>query len=245
MKEVIYNITNSIGEQKVRLTSKSEKLFSQLILLVVEAKSPENITRFPERNSDATRLSSLLYTGATVCAGSAAVSKLIGSLSDNNSDSRRTIENGLIFTAFAASIGGYFISRRAKKTTFSQEMSFDNEQLDIKSIKKDVITKGIEIVKEITSEWNQFMELNQKVIYETIDKSSLDESQKDELSSKIYTYEVIDINLSDLMTKVNSASTPSEVEQRVKDFSVALSSAIETACNNQILKYNSLFKFNL
>ena len=111
---------------------------------------------------------------------------------------------------------------------------------DLNSIKSSVISQGIDSVKGITQDWDEFMEKTQKEMYDAIDSSNLSESQKDGLSSRIFSYEVIDINLSDLMTMINSATSVLEIKQRLGSFKIQLMNAINMAADKQMNKYNSL-----
>lgn len=144
--------------------------------------------------------------------------------------------------AFGCAYGGYMFAKNNRQSTKGTTSPIYE---DLSSIKNKIISKGINAVKKITNEWDVFMEAKQKEVHAFIDASPLNEGQKYDLSSKIFSYEVIDINLSDLMSMINSATSIPEARQKVESFKSKFLLAIDEVANNQELKYDSLLDSRL
>ncbi len=143
-------------------------------------------------------------------------------------------------STFLSKIKDFVRSMHSKFGSSKSSVSTTNSDLNISSIKNEIISKIIDSVKKTSNEWESFMELKQKEVQSVIASSSLSESQKDELISKICLYEVIDINIFEFSSMVGSANTSSDVEQCIGSYKSRLFAAIDTASGKQIVKYNSL-----
>lgn len=224
MKEKLEQINQSINTEKNRLMAKTSEYFDA-ITLPTEMVQSRNMGKSMGKKTPG--LTYILYVIALVFL-------FLALFSDGST---------FVFILLAAicAIGGYMFS---KKNTSSPVASGYTVTQDINSIKAGTISKGIDYVKKITHEWEEFMEKNQKEVYAAIDSSPFSMRQKDELSSMIFTYEVIDINLSDLMSLINSASSIADIQHKLNIFKSRFLKAIDTAANNQEKKYRSLIGLN-
>lgn len=224
MKEKLEQINQSIDVKKNRLMAKASEYFDAINLPTITIQN-QNIVR--TAGSKTPGLTYILYFIAVVFL-------FLAIFSDGST---------FVFILLAAicAIGGYMFS---KKNSSSPVASGHTVTQDINSIKASTISKGIDSVKKITHEWEEFMEKNQKEVYAAIDSSPFSMRQKDELSSRIFTYEVIDINLSDLMSLINSASSIADIQHKLNIFKSRFLKAIDTAANNQEKKYRSLIGLN-
>lgn len=147
------------------------------------------------------------------------------------------VSGGMFLASLCSAAVGYILS---KVISHDSSKTPSHESLNIENIKNEVISKGIASVKYITNDWDDFMEKNQKELFKDIDSSSLSENEKDNLTSKIFSFEVVDINLSDLMSLINSAATLTDIVKGINDFKSMFIASIENTVNKQIAKYNSL-----
>ena len=220
MKEKIKQINQSIAIKRDRLKDQATRSFESITLptapAVSHGTSVSSVTKTPG-------LTYVLYAITVALV-------IIGICSEGSTLLM------FILAVFSA-IGGFLFAKRQTTTSVAVPSTLS---ADLNSIKSNVISQGIDSVKGITQDWDEFMEKKQKEMYDAIDSSNLSESQKDGLSSRIFSYEVIDINLSDLMTKINSATSVSEIQQRLDSYKTQLMNAIDIAAEKQMNKYNSL-----
>ena len=226
MKEKINQINRSIEETRDRLKEKVERYF--LAITVPNGQLPQQSV---QGNKDAKTppISYMLY-------GVAGLSfiLMIASESSESSESSKLL---YLAAAAACAYGGYKLSHKNKSNTSASSSS---QVLDIDSLKNDVRTNVRESVTKTTKEWEQFMEMNQKVVQSAISSSSLNEAEKDSLLSKVYVYEVIGISLSDFLFMLNAAKDLSAIKQSIASYKAMLLDAIDKAAERQIGKYNSL-----
>lgn len=228
MKEKINQINRSIEETRDRLKEKVERYF--LAITVPNGQLPQQSVQ-GSKDAKTPPISYMLY-------GVAGLSfiLMIASESSESSESSKLLYLYLAAAA-ACAYGGYKLSRKNKSNTSASSSS---QVLDIDSLKNDVRTKVRESVTKTTKEWEQFMEMNQKEVQSAISSSSLNETEKDSLLSKVYVYEVIGISLSDFLFMLNAAKDLSAIKQSIASYKAMLLDAIDKAAEKQIGKYNSL-----
>lgn len=229
MNEVIVRTNQSIDEKRNQLKKMVDESSSWTVNLRVDSESHMAIMK-KDNKSDA---SEILSAGLGAFVGSAMTSKII---KKSRSISKVAKLTSALFLALATAIS--CVLSKDKKSKPTTDSLLDTP--DITTLRNDVISKGIASVKIITGEWDTFMEDKQKEMYAVIDSSPLTENQKYELNSKIFTYEVIDINLSELMNMINSANSIEEISHQLEAFKKKLISSIEDAANSQKAKYDSL-----
>lgn len=222
MKEKVYQISQSIDEKRNRLKEKTERSF---VIAIASLGNEQKQYQYDKNSGNVHPISYILYGVAGVSAIGAIFTGFTGI---------RIISLGL---AVACAYGGYKISEgRNRKTPRPNHAS----SVNIGSLKNETMSKVLDIVKKTTNEWDEFMELKQKEIQSAIASSSLNEDKKNELSSKIFLHEVIDISISDFSSMINSATSISDVKQKLDVYKSQLLVSIDNAAQKQIAKYNSL-----
>ena len=223
MKEKIEQVNLSIDEKRMRLKEKAERYFA-VITIPSNAAPKQNQPHSSKKGTPP--ISYLLYgiAGASAICAVTTGAKLL-----------------CLGLAAVSAFGGYRLSTPPKK---SGNASASNcEHVNINAIKNEVTAKVLEAVKKVTNEWEGFMELKQKEVQAAIRSSSMDDSQKDAMLSKTFLYEVIDINISDFNSALNSASDAVAIKQHLNAYQTKLLAAIDAAANKQINNYNSLRPF--
>lgn len=137
--------------------------------------------------------------------------------------------------AATSAIGGF---RLSVPTANGAKNNRGTTTIELNSLKSDVTSQIITIVKNIKNEWEQFMEEKQQVIRSIIQSASIDDSIKDSLLSKIFIYEVVDIKISTLSSLVNEANDLSTIQHNLDFCKNELINSIELACKRQSEKYN-------
>lgn len=221
MKEKINQLNQSIAEKRDRLKEKAGRYFDAIIIPSGTSSSQTRQDR-DSKNESTPPISYILYGVAGLSA--------IGAMA---SDSKILC----LGVAAASAFGGYKLSKSGSKITSTHTTK---TTLNISSFKNDITSKVLDSVKKITNEWESFMELKQKEIQSAIASSSLSDSQKDELTSKTYLYEVIDISISDFSTLMNSSVSALDVKQSLDSYKLKLLTAIDDAANKQMNKYKSI-----
>lgn len=220
MKERINQINQSIDEKRNRLMEKAERYFASIIIPSNSAIQQRDVTA---NSGNVPPIAYILYGIAGLSA--------VGALA---SDSRV-----LWFCVAAASaFVGYKLSKRAYSS--ENNVSINLMTVNIGSVKNDVTSKVLESIKKITQEWDDFMVLKQREIQGIITNSSLNNDEKDSLSSKVFIYEVIDISVSEMTSMINKCADVAEIKQALSIYKEKVKSAIDAAANKQISKYNSL-----
>lgn len=240
MQNKINQIIKSIETEASQLKRKIETDFSAISNF---SSIKSNTTQVGEEEG-LLRLPKILYTASALLGGGALLSKFVSLQKQKEQDydfgkDSRFLPIGLTIASLSSAVGGFLTSRhiQAKRSSSS---SFAN--IDFTALKNDITSESIAAVKSITNEWEEFMETNQQKMLSSINSSTLSQNQKDELSSKIFTYEVIDVNLSELMTLINTASSISEIVKNLDLFRSKLISATKNAAEKQIEKYKSLLQ---
>lgn len=221
MKEIIDQVNQSIAEKRDRLKEKAERYFDSIII-PSETSSFQTWQDRYSKNGTTPPISYILYGVSGLSA--------IGALA---SDSKILC----LALAIASAFGGYKLSKSGSKKTSTQPTK---STLNISSLKNDITSKVLDAVKKITNEWENFMELRQKEVQSAIASSFLSDSQKDELTSKTYVYEVIDISISEFSTLMNSAVSAEDVKQCFDSYKSKFFTAIDEAANKQMNKYKSI-----
>lgn len=218
MKDFIELINQSIEEKRNRLKEKAEKLISAI---TVESVSPASNSVQVKKGGNIPPISYVLY-------GAAGLSTIGAFVSDS-----KMLCLGI---AALSAWGGYKLSQ----TGSVGNSITPSHNANIGKIKNEIISKMNNSVRAITTEWENFMDLKQKEIQSAISKSSFSEIKKDEMMSKTYVFEVIDISLSDFSSMLNSAVSVSDIRQKLADYKSTLLSSIDAAATRQIIKYRSL-----
>lgn len=219
MKEKIIQINQSIEEKCDRLKEKSERYFASITIPSDTVSSQDHSAN---RSQSKPPISYILY-------GVAGLSAITAMVSD--------FKIPLLGIAAVSAIGGYKLS---KLGCSDSTKSSSSSNFNINSLKNEITSKVLNSVKNITEEWENFMELKQKEIQNVIASSALDDNQKDLLLSKIYLYEVIDISIADFTLKANSTVNISELKTLIDSYKFKLISAIDSVVIKQTSKYNAL-----
>lgn len=231
MKETINKINLQISEKRDRLKEKAERYFD-CIVVPMSATTP---THSLSKKGSVPPVSYILYgiAGVSAICTFATDSKILFA-------SIAAINSKILFAGIAAisAFGGYIFSQNNHNDK-NTAISYNTDSLS--SVKTDMISKVLESVKKTTKEWEDFMELKQKEIQTLIDTAPLEANKKDELLSKIFVFDVIDISISEFSGMINTASSLLEIQQRIKEYKIKLLNAIDDAANKQIKKYKSLY----
>lgn len=218
MKEKIEQVNHLIEDKKERIKEKAGRAFDAIDAAPSEAMP----TSAQPTTGKIPPISYILY-------GIAGVSAICSATTDS-----KLLCAGV---AAASAWGGYKFSKNGqsvdKKTTEHSPASFS-------SLKTEVTSKVLEIVKKATQEWEEFMEQKQKEIQQLIETSSIEESEKGTLRSKVFVFEVINIRLYDFLEMMSPATNAMEVKQIVNTYKDKLLKAIDQAASKQKDKYSSL-----
>lgn len=217
MKGKINQINLSIEEKRDGLKEKVERYFTEI---TVPFSNERHLQR--TRTKSVPPISYILYGVAGVSA--------IGALCTGS----KVLCLGL---AAASAFGGFKLSKSSADITSAVS---HKSNLSMGTLKNDIISKVLDAVRKTTNEWECFMELKQKEMQNVISLSSLTDNQKDEMLSKIFIYEVIDINVSDFSAMINSSVSTFEIKTQLDLYKTKLLSAINDVASKQISKYNSL-----
>jgi hypothetical protein len=220
MKEIINQINQSIEEKSNRLKEKTERYFAAIN---IPSSSNTQQSRNIKTNGSVPPISYVLYgiAGLSTVGALASESKIM-----------------CLGVAVASAFGGYSISKKMGIKTTPVSRSSPNENIGF--VKNEVISKVLDAVKKITEEWEEFMELKQREIQSVISTSSLNENEKDLLSSKVFIFEIIDISISEFSSMVNTSVSAIDIKQKLEVYKDKVVSAIDEAAAKQKDKYNSL-----
>lgn len=217
MKDKIREITDVINNKSHDLANKVERFFSG-IDIPSDSSAP-----VPVRKKSTPPIAYLLY-------GVAGLSAIGGFCSDETS------ARVMCFGAAAASAyGGWRFGQKASCPTTS-----NNERVNINSLKNDITAKVLDSVKRTKSEWETFMETQQNDLQSFIQNSDLNAEKKDSMMSKIFVYEVLDINMSDFNNRMRDVSDIAMLRSVINTFKLKMKQAIDSATQKQIEKYKSL-----
>ena len=214
MKERIEKVNQAIEEKRERLKEKAKRHFSAIVLpsyLPVGHEVPSTSQSLPP-------ISYILYG----IAGLAALGVFL-------SDSKILCASLTAISAY----GGYRFSNPNKAASVSLSSS-----ANLNSLKNEVESKVLGIIKNTTHEWEEFMERKQQEVQQII--STVSSSQKDAMMSKVVLYEVIDIRVSEFSSMIMGVSSISELKNKIEAYKLKLLKAIDEASAKQIEKYNSI-----
>lgn len=219
MKERINKVNQLIEEMRKQLRSKTERSFGSITTLLNNTTNNREIVN---KEKNIPPISYILYG----IAGLSSVATLI-----SNS---KLLSLGVAATC---AFGGYKLSKPKGTATSSATHSQNNNFI---SSKNEVTSKVLDTVKKITSEWEDFMEQQQQIVQNAIATSSMNDSEKDSLQSKVFIYEIIDISISDFSSMINAVSKQSDIKTQIDLYKSKVLSAIDLAATKQINKYNSI-----
>lgn len=221
MKEKLNQVNQTIEEKRNRLKEKAERYFAAIQL-------PSNAMPKECDGGNKTRsvppISYILYGIAGLSAW--------GMICSHS----KFLCLGL---TVASAFGGYKLSKRTDSEVTSIPVQSSSD-INVESLKSEVVSKVLDSVKKITQEWEEFMELKQREVQSAISSSSLGDGEKDSMSSKIFIYEVVDISISEFSSMINSVSNQSDIKIQLDLYRSKFLSAIDAAAMRQMSIYNSL-----
>lgn len=218
MNNLINNINQTIADKCNQLKDEVNMGLSSITL----PNSLPSVSQNDTRQTATPPISYILYGLAGLSA--------IGALSITGF---RIIGLGI---AAVSAYGGY----RLASSNGKPDIAAGNPMINIESLKNDVSSKVISLLRKVSGEWDDFMQRTKNNIQDVINQSSLDSNQKDEMMNKIFIHEVFDISMADFNSRMNVVSTVTELKLVIDEFRSKLVSAIETTGRKQIEKYNSL-----
>lgn len=219
MQNKVNSIIQAIETKRLKLRQDAERDFSSISISV--PSNSFNTQSVPK--STTPPISYILYGLAGVSA--------VGVLGSDSGFSK------LLCCGIAAACvyGGYKFTN-----TKSTNQTVPNTSVSIDTQKNEVKSKIVESVKRITSEWESFMEIQQKDLQNAILSSGHSEQEKDNMQSKVFVYEIIDFSLSDVNRAISSVTDSTGLKQQVLSIKNKMLSAIDNAVNKQMEKYRSV-----
>lgn len=215
MKEFIDQMNLAISNKRDRLKERADRLLSTIeIPTVIVSNSVQQTPKTPP-------ISYILYGVAGLSA--------IGALA---SDSK------ILFVGLAAAsaYGGYKLSQNISSQASSNQTSMPN----INDIKNTVSAKVVDVVKSTTQEWESFMSAKQKELQNAIFNSPFSEAEKNNMTSKTFVYEVINISLLDFSNSISAVLDAFALKSALYAYKDKLLNAIDVAANRQMTKYSSI-----
>lgn len=216
MKEKIEKVNQAIEEKRERLKEKVERGFATIVI-------PSHIPTSDNTSSQTQSVPPISYILYGI-AGLAAVGAFL-------SDSKILCAGMAAISAY----GGYRLSNSNKSASVSQSPS-----TNINTIKNEIASKVLEILKNTIREWEEFMENKQKEVQQIISLSTNSSVQKDAMMSKVVLYEVIDISMSEFSNMIIGISSINELKSETEAYKLKLLKAVDEASTKQIEKYNSI-----
>lgn len=118
----------------------------------------------------------------------------------------------------------------------------DNETSsnNIQITKNEITENIISLINGINNDWEDFMTEKQKEVRELIQNSDRQPEEKDNLRSQIYTYEIIDIKISEIFDMINNCSDQYTLKKHLYEIKKKIIKAIQNAAEQQIKKYNTI-----
>lgn len=219
MQQTILKISQEIDQQKQALTQQVEGAFAQYL----QPSAPQ-LTVAPKRSIPP--ISYILGGIAVVCCASSLISM---------TGEKASITKGIVSLgcAAASALGAY---KTAKPAQRSSSPAFSSQQTVTKS---QLIADINALMKKLDTAWENFMMEKQTAVRASIDALPQDDKAKQSLLSKIYTYEIIDISLLELIETINAASD-ADLSGVAKTCRNNILKAIEQATERQKQKYTSL-----
>lgn len=219
MKNKVNSVITALEDKRQRLKEKAERYFAAISF---PTSSPVRRSNVVKKNTPP--ISYILYG----VAGLSAITALC-----TESGSAKFLCCSL---AALSAFGGY---KLANNTTGNHNDISPNNHDKIFS-KNEVISKVVDSVKRITNEWDDFMEIKQKDMQQSIQASDYTEEEKDSMMSKIFIYEVIDVSLSEFNQMVSSVEDVTTLKAKVNQFKSKVLSAIDNTVDKQVAKYSSI-----
>lgn len=213
MKQKVDEIVQRVEEKRIMLKDAIEKQFSRILM------AENTIQTAKSGGANIPPISYCLYAvagGFTVAALASDDSKWICAIA-----------------AGASAYAGYHFTGRKNNPSVRTNVLLGIAPLEVNA-------KVIEIVNRVTKEWDVFMEQQQTEVYAVIDNAGLDKQAKDVANDRVYVYESPDINLLDFRDMIDTATTPMEVNEKIKLYKNIVLSAIDTAADKQVAKYRSI-----
>lgn len=219
MQHTILQISQEIDQQKQALTQQVEGAFAQHL----QPSAPQ-LTVVQKRSIPP--ISYILGGIAAFCC----VSSLISMTGEKASITKGVLSLGCA----AASAWGAF--KTAKPAQGSSSPAPSSQQTVTKS---QLIADINALMKKLDTAWENFMMEKQTAVRASIDALPQDDKAKQSLLSKIYTYEIIDISLLELIETINAASD-ADLSGVSKTCRNNILTAIEQTTERQKQKYTSL-----
>lgn len=219
MEKFVIEINKRIADKCNKLKSKAEMAFGSISL---------DAHYLPVHSSGSNRhgLSAYLLYGVS------AISLIYFFVTDDYKAASLLVCTGSLF-------GGYKLSRPNSKSNLSKPSS-----TNLLMLKNRLSSQIIETVKSVTNEWDAFMEDIQSEMRNQINSLDIPQEKKNSLLSRIFTFEIVDISISDFTDKLNNIqnaqSLSLQFKQLRRDYLHQLTGAIEKAAMKQIGKYQGL-----
>ena len=219
MKSKVNIIVQAVEQKRLELKRNVETLFS-----TISVQQPTNIVSAkPNKGKKTPPISYLLYGLAGISA--------IGIISGDSGISKL-----LCLGVSAASVyGGYRLSNSAPSNSVSA-----NTICNIETVKNEIKSKIVGTIKRITTEWDDFMEIQQKELLSAIQDSDYSERDKDAMLSKVFVYEVIDISLSEVNRTISDVTDLESLKHQILHIKSRVITAIDESINQQVCKYQSV-----
>lgn len=219
MKNKVNTIVQAIEQKRLDLKRNAETLFS-----TISVQQPRStVSTKTNKGKKTPPISYILYG----LAGASAIGLLSG-----DSGISKILCLGV---SAASAYGGYKLSNPASinPVSYNTVCNIDTEKNDIKS-------KIVDSVKRITQEWEKFMEIQQKELQKAIQESNYSEQEKDDMLSKVFVYEVIDISLSEVNRLISDATDSESLKRQIQLIKTRVINAIDLSLNQQVCKYQSV-----
>lgn len=219
MKTKVDIIVQSIEQKRLELKRNVETFFS-----TISVQQPISFTSSkPNKGKKIPPISYILYGLAGVSA--------IGIISGDSGISKLLC----LGVSAASAYGGYKLSNPTMENTVSV-----NNVFNIDTLKNEIKSKIVDSIKSITKDWEDFMEIQQKKLQNSIQNSEYSEQEKDAMLSKVYVYEVIDVSLSEVNRMISDATDSEYLKRQLQLIKTRIINAIDQSLNQQINKYQSV-----
>lgn len=219
MKNKVNTIVQTIEQKRLELKRNVETLFS-----TISVQQPTSIVSTkPNKGKKTPPISYFLYGLAGVSA--------IGLISSDSGISKLLCLGVSAVSAY----GGYKLANPAVANPVSH-----NTLCNIDTTKNEIKSKIVDSIKRITIEWEDFMEMQQKELQNAIQNSDYSEQEKDDMLSKVFVYEVIDISLSEVNRLISDATDSESLKRQIQMIKTRVINAIDQSLSQQVNKYQSV-----
>lgn len=110
----------------------------------------------------------------------------------------------------------------------------------IEAKKSEVETKIVELKRNLSNKWENFMEIKKNEVVNAINNTDISDQQKNEMMEHTFVYEVINIKLVDFKRDLTIAKTIEDINSIITTFAQSMSGAIDSAVANQVAKYRNI-----